>query len=167
MDPVKETIRAARALTPKQRRFTELVLQGETKTAAYRQTYNTNTTAERTAIQACRLSKNPKVAAVLEQAQTAVISRIISCAQDLRSEVLQKLYDEATDRDNPPHVRVQALHILAKTNVLGLMNPDQKPELPQTVDEIKRQLTEHLGVAEKPHGRLEYELIDPDEFGLD
>jgi phage terminase small subunit len=139
MDPVKETIRAARALTPKQRRFTELVLRGETKTSAYRQTYNTNTTPERTAIQACRVSKKPKVAAVLEQAQTAVISRIISRAQDLRAEVLQKLYDEATDRENPAHVRVQALHILAKTNVLGLMDPAQKPPVPETLEEIKRQ----------------------------
>ena len=162
MDPVNETIRAARALTPKQRRFTELVLQGETKTSAYRQAYDTKARPQRMAIQACRVSKNPKVAAVLEQAQTAVISRVISRAQDLRAEVLQKLYDEATDRDNPPHVRVQALHILAKTNVLGLMDPGHKPEFPQTLDEIRRQLTDGLGID----GAYQASSCDQDDRGL-
>jgi hypothetical protein len=108
-------------LTSKQESYCQGVgARGETLSDAYRAAYETENMAPATIhAEACRLMANPVVAARINDLVRQRTSREQHDAVRIRATVIERLHVEAHDPDNPPSVRVRALELLGKLDIVG------------------------------------------------
>jgi len=105
---------SAGTLTRKQRAFAEAVAMGETKTGAYRQSYDTHSSGAVQAVEAQRLVNNPKVALQIEAFKLAAEAKRYATPAALRNLVIERLTATAIDDAIPPAQRLRALELLGK-----------------------------------------------------
>jgi hypothetical protein len=105
---------SAGTLTRKQRAFAEAVALGETKTGAYRQSYDTQASGAVQAVEAQRLVNNPKVALQIEAFRLAAEAKRYATPAALRNLVIERLTATAIDDDIAPAQRLRALELLGK-----------------------------------------------------
>jgi hypothetical protein len=105
---------SAGTLTPKQRKFAEAVAMGETKTGAYRQSYDTQAKGSVQAVEAQRLVNNPKVALQIQAFKTAAEAKRYATPAALRNLVIERLTATAIDDAIAPAQRLRALELLGK-----------------------------------------------------
>jgi hypothetical protein len=87
---------------------------GETKTGAYRQSYDTQASGAVQAVEAQRLVNNPKVALHIEAFRLAAEAKRYATPAALRNLVIERLTATAIDDDIPPAQRLRALELLGK-----------------------------------------------------
>jgi hypothetical protein len=87
---------------------------GETKTGAYRQSYDTQAKGSVQAVEAQRLVNNPKVALQIEAFKLAAEAKRYATPAALRNLVIERLTATAIDDDIAPAQRLRALELLGK-----------------------------------------------------
>lgn len=109
-----------RKLTPKQKRFVEVVATGDTATlvSAYTEAGYGTDGAKRSTLRtgASRLAKAPHVAPMIEERREQIEQQTHSGMIASRRYVLARLREEADDRDSPASARITALALLAKAS---------------------------------------------------
>jgi hypothetical protein len=126
---------AGRELTHKQKAFAREIALGTKGAEAYRKVYNTTSSKQRTAEQASRLRKQPKIAASVEREKLMIEARKQRTPAELREWVISQLRLEAEDPTNPPSVRVNALQLLGKvTEVAAFTERKERVVLHSSLD---------------------------------
>ena len=126
---------AGRELTHKQKAFAREIALGTKGAEAYRKVYNTTSSKQRTAEQASRLKKQPKIAASVEREKLMIEARKQRTPAELRDWVISQLRLEAEDPANPPSVRVNALQLLGKvTEVAAFTERKERVVLHSSLD---------------------------------
>lgn len=126
---------AGRELTHKQKAFAREIALGTKGAEAYRKVYNTTSSKQRTAEQASRLRKQPKIAASVEREKLMIEARKQRTPAELREWVISQLRVEAEDLSNPPSVRVNALLLLGKvTEVAAFTERKERVVLHSSLD---------------------------------
>lgn len=126
---------AGRELTHKQKAFAREIALGTKGAEAYRKVYNTTSSKQRTAEQASRLRKQPKIAASVEREKLLIEARKQRTPAELREWVISQLRVEAEDLANPPSVRVNALLLLGKvTEVAAFTERKERVVLHSSLD---------------------------------
>ena len=144
-------IKDIHGLTPKQERFVQELLKGNSASDAYRSAYNAKgMKASAIHTEASVLKSSPKLTrrykALLRRKEEYTLTSTLS----LRHLVLEKLREEALDKSNTSQSRIRALELLGKTSDVGLfierietITKDSTPE--EVMSEIEEKLEKVLG----------------------
>lgn len=101
-------------LTPKQEGFARMVAKGSNLTMAYREVYDTGTMADKTIWQeAWTLSRNQKVADMIESLQKANESMELHDSEKAKAWALERLKVEATSAETDG-ARIRAVELVMK-----------------------------------------------------
>ena len=113
--------RNAHGLTSKQEAFCQGVgSRGETLAVAYRSAYDAENMSPHTVHnEACKLMGRPDIAARVNALVQAKQAKTSHDASRMRSFVIERLHSEAADTSNPPSVRVRALELIGKLDVVA------------------------------------------------
>jgi len=130
-------------LTAQQRTFAEGVIAGHTLRQAYKNAYPNDTTSDNAiSANAWRLSKRPKVAALLEAAWGQTAEVLSSDLAATRLWVMRQLVAHSRD-DKQEGSRLKALELLGKASGVFTQAAVVTPEA-VTADQLKRELSGHL-----------------------
>jgi hypothetical protein len=112
-NPIHEVLNIDKsALTPKQLKYAESVARGDSKTAAYRKSYNTTGKKSTQNRNAHKVGKNDKVQTMIDAIRKGLEwEKSYSLAQT-RALVVERLTKEALDEDSSPSARINALKAL-------------------------------------------------------
>jgi hypothetical protein len=119
-------------LTPKQRRFAELVAQGESKAGAYRGAYDTQAAPHHQSLEGQRLAANPAIARQIEALRLAAEASRYATPAALRALVIERLTATAIDEDVKPAQRLRALELLGKVTEVAAFT--ERREIIKTTD---------------------------------
>lgn len=113
--------RNAFGLTAKMEEFCQgLAMRGETQAGAYRAAYDTsNMTPPNVQNEAYKLMQRPDIIARVNMLCAEKAARAQHDSGRIRSHVIESLHRESQDPNNPPSVRVRALELLGKLDVVG------------------------------------------------
>jgi hypothetical protein len=100
---------AMRSLTAKERHFVLLILEGNTKSSAYRQAYRSHADPHVVSAWACRVLKRPAVRAALMMAEARNWAGLLSCGLDVDFVNWKKLTALGHDPAVPGYAQVKAL----------------------------------------------------------
>ena len=148
----KQTAMQSKKLTSKQEQFLDLVLgyncKPQTMTDAYRKAYNSNMTDQNTRTEAYRLYKtfetDPLLTPYLISKQAELSDRQRTMDTNLKAEILQGIYREASDFDHgSPTSRVRSWELLGRT-IPNMFNSNITIEETRDSEEIKKELEEKL-----------------------
>jgi len=116
--------RNAYGLTSKQEAFCQGVgARGETLAVAYRSAYDAENMSPHTVHnEACKLMGRPDIAARVNALVQAKQAKSSHDASRMRSFVIERLHSEAADTSNPPSVRVRALELIGKLDVVAVFS---------------------------------------------
>ena len=157
-------------LTHKQKVFARELALGTTGAEAYRKAYNTKASKQRQAEMASKLKSSPKVKASIERERAMLEARKQRTPEELRLWVIEQLKTEASDIDNPPSVRVNALQLLGKvTEVAAFTDRKEKVVIHSSLDlrqRIEQSLKDLAIDVDAVDTSLEDELQTP-RLGMD
>jgi len=134
-------------LTKNALKFCELVVKGDRPVQAYATAYRPGESAKKTSIHsaAARLMGDPRVRRHIEALKRKSEKALLEQSIGLREWTLERLKEEASDRDSPPASRVSALGLLARASKL--------------IESGSSQVNVNVGVATRPSAEVEQELI--------
>jgi integrase len=160
----KITRGAIRPLTAKQQHFVCAILQGRSRSDAFRYAYRNDLSSHDVSIRAWRAAKSAAVQRALEEAKTGNFSALIICREEAELLGLRKI---SNDPSAPSYVRLGALNaILEHRRANPEPEPPKKPETkkPETIEEIERFLRAVCG--QKPGARRQngFDAADVDEI---
>jgi len=138
---------SAGTLTRKQRAFAEAVALGETKTGAYRQSYDTQASGAVQAVEAQRLVNNPKVALQIEAFKLAAEAKRYATPAALRNLVIERLTATAIDDDIAPAQRLRALELLGKVTEVAAFTERREVVTVTDSGSLRERLLETLRTA--------------------
>jgi len=101
-------------LTPKQREFARQMVTAPTKSAAYRNAYNTNGKPKNVHSDAAKLLRDPRIVTEIEALRLASEAEKHRTPAQLRALVTGQLVQHALDDSVPPATRIRALELLGK-----------------------------------------------------
>ena len=131
-------------MTPKQKKFTEVFVNGTSQSQAYRTAYYTQNMSQKTVWEeSSRLRKHPKVAARIIELEVEKEARRRMQALSREDRVLKEL-EEIAYRDGPISSRLRALELLGKH--IGLFKTKELPVIP----DLKKRLLLTFKDALKP-----------------
>ena len=134
-------------LTSKQKAFARKVADGLPKAETYRTTYNTKAKKQYQGHQAHMLSKNPKIAQMIEAFTLANSAREYLLPEQLRTLTIQKLVEIATSAEAKHSSQLKALELIGKLNDVQLFSERKEHiHLHSSID-LKGKLLESLRVA--------------------
>lgn len=138
-------------LTPKALKFCELVAKGQRVSEAYCNSYEVQYNTKKASIHAAagRLMGDPRVRRQIERLKEKDAAAVFQQAVGLRQWTLDRLKDEATDKENPPAARVTALGLLARASRLIESGSQQSVNVNvatvnRSASEIERELLDRL-----------------------
>lgn len=130
-------------LTPAQLKFAQGVIAGQTLRQAYKDAYpGDNTNDQAISASAWRLSKRPKVAAMLEEAWGQTVEVLADDLAATRRWVMRQLVAHSRE-DKQEGSRLKALELLGKASGVFTQATVSAPEA-VTADQLKRELSGHL-----------------------
>ena len=130
-----------RRLSPKMRLFAKLITEGHSPSESYRRAYDcTNSANVTVSANACKLLKDPRVSAVVQQAQQA--QSIISDPPALRAFIMRQLLNHSNTMKTESN-QIRALELLGKTIGMFTDKVETKVERVDT-EQLKAQLEKHL-----------------------
>jgi hypothetical protein len=131
-------------LTPKQEQFAKLVAKGSNLSDAYRQTYRSENMSDKTIWQsAWEVSRNPKVAEMIERFQKANESMELHDSERAKAWALERLKCEATGSETDG-ARIRAIELVMKHHGLLTDKVTMKDETERTALDIRTMLEERL-----------------------
>lgn len=134
-------------LTIKQETFAQRVAEGDTLSGAYRKAYDcSNMTDASIYTDASKAMTNP---AIVQRVNVLVREKQAKTQHDgprIRQHVIERLHIEATNPDNPASVRVRALELLGKLDVVQAFNgrTDTDDQASSTVKDLAATLEARL-----------------------
>jgi hypothetical protein len=134
-------------LTKKQKDFARKVAEGKPKAQAYRETYNTNTTKQSQAEQACRLASNPKVSAMIEAFTLANEARKYLIPAQIRTMAIQNLVSIAINDEEKTSNKLKALELIGKMSEVSLFSETKTHVHLHSSEDIRGQLLAGLKSA--------------------
>jgi hypothetical protein len=134
-------------LTKKQKDFAKAVALGKPKAKAYRETYDSNASPQSQAEQASRLSKNPKISAMIESFQVANEAREYLIPAQIRSMAIQNLVSIAIDGDEKTSNKLKALELIGKMSEVSLFAETKTHVHLHSSEDIRGQLLAGLKSA--------------------
>jgi hypothetical protein len=134
-------------LTKKQKDFAKAVALGKPKAKAYRETYDSNASPQSQAEQASRLSKNPKISAMIESFQVANEAREYLIPAQIRTMAIQNLVSIAINDGEKTSNKLKALELIGKMSEVSLFSETKTHVHLHSSDDIKTQLLEGLRQA--------------------
>lgn len=133
------------SLTPKQRKFAEaIVLDEMTASDAYRAAYDTQAKANTVNVNASKLTKNAKVATMIEALERAKELAAWHSAESLRSLVISTLTEVATDPSAKASTRVSAVKVLGTVVGVDAFRETKRIEHIKDSGELREQIMQQL-----------------------
>lgn len=132
-----------RPLTEAQARFAQGLIEGKTLKAAYREAYPNSSANDGTvAAAAHRLSKHPRVSAMVRAAWAESVEALTDDVQATRRYVVKSLLHmvQTSEQDS---TRIRALEALGRASGAFTPAPAEKPQA-VTPDQLRRELQGHL-----------------------
>ena len=112
-NPIHEVLNIDKsALTPKQLKYAESVARGDSKTAAYRKSYNTTGKKSTQNRNAHKVGQNDKVQTMIDAIKKGLEWEKSYTLAQTRALVVERLTKEALDEDSSPSARINALKAL-------------------------------------------------------
>lgn len=136
-----------KTLTAKQKAFAEGVAKGKPKAQAYREAYDTNTTANAQRVEAHRLSLNPNISLMIEAIKTGLEANKYLLPAHLRALTIQKLTEKALDPDVNHAQQIKALELLGKITEVSLFSERKEITATDTSAHAKDKLIASLAHA--------------------
>ena len=135
-------------LTPKQRMFISLVIQGNSPREAYRKAYSATTENEATiGAAANRLMNLPKVKRLLEANWNQQEKNIIMDQQRTRLHIMEQLLTHSGNNEVPISARLKALELMGKA--VGMFTDKIETKVEQiSADQLKNELSQHLDLLD-------------------
>ena len=134
----------AAQLTPKQRMFASLVVQGNSPREAYKKAYSAISQNEATVGAAAnRLMNHPKVKRLLEASWNKQEKNIIMDAQRTRLHIMEELLKHSGDEEVQISARLKALELMGKAVGMFVDKVEQKVET-INAEQLKTELSQHL-----------------------
>jgi len=151
-------------LTSKQRAFAKEVAMGNTKTGAYRKTYQTKGKPSTQSAEAQKLAKNPAVSTQIEAFRLAMEANQHITPAALRALAIHKITEKALDPDVPPAQQLKALELLGKITEVALFT--ERREIVQVTNsqEMKDKLLNSIRLAISSQGATDVEMDDADSL---
>jgi hypothetical protein len=134
-------------LTKKQKDFARKVAEGKPKAQAYRETYNTNASKQNQAVQASKLSNNPKIKTMIEAFTLANEAREYLIPAQIRSMAIQNLVTIAIDEGEKTSNKLKALELIGKMSEVSLFSETKTHVHLHSSADIKTKLLEGLRLA--------------------
>ena len=131
-------------LTSKEEKFVKGLVEGKPKAQSYREAYNTNSTKQRQASDASKLAKKPKIAQRVGEEILRKRFRELQSLDQMRTQIIENLYIESIDLQNPPSVRVTALATLGKVSEINLFDERKESKVLKHSKDIKLELLDSL-----------------------
>ena len=136
-----------KTLTAKQKEFAKGVAMGKPKAQAYREAYDTNTTANAQAVEAHRLSNNPHISLMIESMKVSLEAQKYLLPAHLRALTIQKLTEKALDPDVNHAQQIKALELLGKITEVALFSERKEIITTDTSATAKNRLIASLAQA--------------------
>tara|TARA_R110002126_G_scaffold25167_4_gene86401 strand:+ start:3286 stop:4029 length:744 start_codon:yes stop_codon:yes gene_type:complete len=131
-------------LTSKEEKFVKGLVEGKPKAQSYREAYNTKSTKQRQASDASKLAKKPKIAQRVGEEMLRKRFRELNSLDQMRTQIIENLYIESIDLQNPPSVRVTALATLGKVSEINLFDERKESKVLKHSKDIKLELLDSL-----------------------
>lgn len=130
-----------RRLSPKMRLFAKLIAEGHSPSESYRRAYDcSNSSTVTVSANACKLLKDPRVSAVVQQAEQA--QSIISDPPALRAFIMRQLLNHSNTMKTESN-QIRALELLGKT--IGMFTDKVETKVERVdPEQLKAQLEKHL-----------------------
>ena len=136
-------------LTIKEEAFTRHVAAGESQSEAYRQAYSTENLKPETIWREAHVTaKRPWVRERVDMLRDAVDAEALNDVSRIRSFIVERLWDEATDMTNRASERLKAIELLGKLGHVGAfveraeVHSNLSPEaIKSRIEEILRKST--------------------------
>ena len=131
-------------LTPKQRMFISLVIQGNSPREAYRKAYSATTENEATiGAAANRLMNLPKVKRLLQMNWDKQEKNILLDQQRTRFHIMEELLKHSGNIDHAISARLKALELMGKA--VGMFTDKVETKVEQiNAEQLKSELSQHL-----------------------
>ena len=136
-----------KTLTAKQKEFAKGVAMGKPKAQAYREAYDTNTTANAQAVEGYRLSNNPHISLMIESMKVSLEAQKYLLPAHLRALTIQKLTEKALDPDVNHAQQIKALELLGKITEVSLFSERKEIITTDTSATAKDRLIQSLAQA--------------------
>jgi hypothetical protein len=136
-----------KTLTAKQKEFAKGVAMGKPKAQAYREAYDTSTTANAQAVEAHRLSNNPHISLMIESMKVSLEAQKYLLPAHLRALTIQKLTEKALDPDVNHAQQIKALELLGKITEVALFSERKEIITTDTSATAKDRLIQSLAQA--------------------
>ena len=151
-------------LTHKQRAFAKEVALGNTKTGAYRKTYNSKGKPSTQSAEAQKLSKNPSIATQIEAFRVALEANQYITPASLRALAIHKITEKALDPDVPPAQQLKALELLGKITEVALFT--ERREIVQITNsqDMRDKLLNSIRLAISSQGAIDVDVDDADSL---
>jgi len=140
-------IGSPKTLTHKQKEFAKGVAMGKPKAQAYREAYDTKTTANAQAVEAHRLSNNPHISLMIEAMKVGLEAQKYLLPAHLRALTIQKLTEKALDPEVNHAQQIKALELLGKITEVALFTERKEITATDTSAKAKDRLIDTLAKA--------------------
>jgi len=131
-------------LTSKEEKFVKGLVEGKPKAKAYKEAYGSKASPQRNAEMAHRVHKREKVQTRLNEEMLRKRFRELQSLDQMRTEIIENLYIESIDLQNPPSVRVTALATLGKVSEINLFDERKESKVLKHSKDIKLELLDSL-----------------------
>jgi hypothetical protein len=156
-----ETKLATRSLTAKERQFVLLILQGNTKSSAYRRAYRTHADPHVVSTWASRVARRPPVKAALMLAQSGSWGELTSCGIDADFCTWKKLIAMGHDPGVAAYVQVRALRAAGEYRAKLDLRAKEDAEAARKLEGEEIEQLLRSGIKDESSGDLD------DDFSLD
>jgi hypothetical protein len=131
-------------LTNKEEKYVKGLVEGKPKAKAYKEAYGSKATPQRNAEMAHRVHKREKVQTRLNEEMLRKRFRELQSLDQMRTQIIENLYIESIDLQNPPSVRVTALATLGKVSEINLFDERKESKVLKHSKDIKLELLDSL-----------------------
>ena len=126
-----------KGLTPKQKRFAEEIVKGETGAGAYRKAYNPKGKPKTIANDAYKLKSRPDISATIEAINRANEVMKYQTAEGLRSLAVSTLVDVLTNPETSQAVKVQCARTIGTMTEVSLFTHRTESKVIHSSEDIK------------------------------
>lgn len=134
-------------LTKKQKDFAHKVADGMPKAQAYRETYDSKASKQNQAVEACKLSANPKISTMIEAFTLANEAREYLLPEQMRTLAIQKLVEITTTEDEKTANKLKAIELIGKLHEVSLFNETKTHLHLHSSTDLKAKLLDGLRLA--------------------
>ena len=133
-----------KGLTPKQKRFAEEIVKGETGAGAYRKAYNPKGKPKTIANDAYKLKSRPDISATIEAITRANEVMKYQTAEGLRSLAVSTLVDVLTNPETSQAVKVQCARTIGTMTEVSLFTHRTESKVIHSSEDIKAKILKEI-----------------------